>query len=264
MLKEKVTLDNQEIGYIHTRAYKRKYRCSFCDKGYKTSGLLLSHYKSVHQGKDHKKMGVTAVAMEQDDADKIYKEYLDITKKRSEKYLHDLKKVYKALKDGKKVIDVYKAFKDTGIREDRDRLPKLAIAQAHLKQVYFHKRENGAGVFTELRNSWTGRKADVELPITTFPDWRDKNGVVPERFWTIEERTVTTNVPIIPAHLMPTGKLNNYYILWEVDEWSPIATVSDPFLLRRVNDNTFIVLASWDLTDVEKIVLRGIREWERG
>ena len=96
--------------------------------------------------------------------------------------------------------------------------------------------------------------SDVRLPAETFPEWENESD---DQFASIKNRQSQTRVPIIPAHLMPKGKLENYYIMWEVSEWKKLAKAEDPFLLRRINANTFIVLAAWDLTEVEQIVMRG-------
>lgn len=193
--------------------------------------------------------------MEEDDAEKAYKDYLAITKTRKEKYLEDLKKVYYALKNGKKVIDIFAAFKNTGVTETGD--PKLAIAPANCKTILFKKESGGAGWFAHNNSGWRESNIDVRLPGNTFPEWKLINPKERSVAWNLERRDITTKVPIIPAHLMPPGDLSKYYILWEVDEWNEIAKVQDPFLLKRINVNTFLVLAAWDLTEVEQIVMRG-------
>src|SRR3990167_4980305 len=111
-------------------------------------------------------MDITTISMPEDEAEEIYKQYLEVVKTRKEKYLDDLKKVYHALKEGKKVIDIYEAFKKTGIKEDGN--PKLAISPANERQVMFHKENQGAGLFTE-QSRWINEKViDVRLPGQTF------------------------------------------------------------------------------------------------
>ena len=56
---------------------------------------------------------------------------------------------------------------------------------------------------------------------------------------------------------MPTGKLDNYYILFEVVQWDDVPVAADPYLLKRINANAFVVLAEWDVTVVEQAVMRG-------
>ena len=161
-------------------------------------------------------MDITTISMPEDEAEEIYKQYLEVVKTRKEKYLDDLKKVYHALKEGKKVIDIYEAFKKTGIKEDGN--PKLAISPANERQVMFHKENQGAGLFTE-QSRWINEKViDVRLPGQTFPEW--PTGKEGTNSWvSILNEDIVTNVPLVPAHLMPEGKLENYYILWEVKGW---------------------------------------------
>lgn len=196
-------------------------------------------------------MDIATISMPENDADEIYQTYLEAVKTRKEKYLEDLKKVYHALKNGKKVVDIFEAFKITGINEKNE--PKLAIAPANLKTVFFFKQSNGAGMFAKENSRWSRDSVgNVELPNATFGEhWAsdEKNNILNDN--------LQTNVPMVPAHLLPAGSLGNFHILWEVNEWLPIAKAVDPFLLKRINLNTFIVLAEWDLTEVEQIVMRG-------
>jgi hypothetical protein len=43
-------------------------------------------------------------------------------------------------------------------------------------------------------------------------------------------------------------------VLWEVEEWKRIPPV-DPALIRHVRGDLWAVLATWDLTDLERYVL---------
>ena len=147
-------------------------------------------------------MDVKTVSIPESEAEKIYKEYLAVVKVRKEKHLDDLKKVYKALKDGKKIIDIYDAFKNTGDGEDGN--PKLAIAQANKKEVQFNKEVRGGGIFSD--GGWKELVVDVRLPAETFPEWKDEKGEIAGANYEIEDRSVITKAPISPAHLMPRGK----------------------------------------------------------
>jgi hypothetical protein len=64
-------------------------------------------------------------------------------------------------------------------------------------------------------------------------------------------------VPHIPANLRPKFKLNNYHILFEVQNWEEYPV--DPFLLKRVVGNLFIVIAEWELTELEASLLGSMR-----
>jgi hypothetical protein len=209
-------------------------------------------------------MDVKTISMSKTEAEKAYKEYLALVKTRKEGYVEDLKKVYHALKEGRKVMDIYDAFKKTGVDENGD--PKLAICKADEKNVFFFKEDGGAGIFSNNTNR-DERVIDVRLPGNTFPRWKmmkNPNTDAVKRGWElrriIKRRRITTKVPIVPAHLMPKGNLSGYYLLWEVDEWKEEAAsvaAKDPFLLKRVNANTFIIFAAWDLTEVEQMVMKG-------
>jgi hypothetical protein len=60
-------------------------------------------------------------------------------------------------------------------------------------------------------------------------------------------------VPNVPPHLLPSVPLRNFWTLWE-PVWEPVAP-ADPFLLSWIDGDAFAVLAQWDLTPVEKLVL---------
>lgn len=71
-------------------------------------------------------------------------------------------------------------------------------------------------------------------------------------------------VPIVPPKHRPAGtsSLASYLVLWEVDDWQWAkvpAPPGDPALLRHVAGDIYAVLATWDLTELEKLVLSGRR-----
>ena len=58
----------------------------------------------------------------------------------------------------------------------------------------------------------------------------------------------------MPIHLRPKRGLANYHVLWEA-EWTP-SPPRDPFLLRRIGKaDLWLVVAQWDLTEVERAAL---------
>ena len=96
-------------------------------------------------------------------------------------------------------------------------------------------------------NTLSWRAGTFAFPITSFPlDWRGKerNG----------QSHHVAQVPIIPLHLRPKRGIENYHVLWEA-EWRPIPA-RDPYLLRRIGKaDLWLVVAQWDLTEVEKAAL---------
>lgn len=198
------------------------------------------------------------ITMDKEEAQKHYQEYLDATKVRKEKYVEELKNLYRHLSQGAKVLDIYEAFKVSGVNEEGE--PKLAIAPASWKKITFKKQSLGAGYFGQ--DQWSGGKSEsVSLPSGTFPDWKMEAAPTeynPDRKEIVRE-AIQTKVPIVPAVLLPDSlSLNGYYILFEVDKWNEVPVALDPYLLKRINANAFVVLGEWDVTDVELSVMRGL------
>lgn len=206
--------------------------------------------------------GVSVLDIGEEDAEKSYKDYLEAVKGRKEKYLEDLKKVYYNLKQGRKVIDVFKAMETAGVNEKGE--PRLAISRAGFAHVVFRKQAVGSGTFgSNFNESWGGFEGlaseQVILPSGTFPNWEmKKDSEGKSSTWDILKDKIKTKVPVIPAHLLPNGKLESYYLLWEAKEWDELPQTKDPFLLRRLSSNLFVVLAEWELTAIEQAVIRGL------
>ena len=201
--------------------------------------------------------------MKDDEAAEHYKEYAEQIKARGDKaeqYLKDLKTAYLHMSKGRKVLDIYEVFKNSGVNENGE--PLLAIAPADVSSIIFEKQPMGSGTFTEHSRWSKASKSDVHLPSNTFPTWKEEENGRVKSFGPGSERSnIEAKVPVVPAHILPDGKLDNYYILFEVKEWSEPQKASfqkgDPYLLKRINNNAFAVLAEWDVTDVEAAILRG-------
>lgn len=70
-------------------------------------------------------------------------------------------------------------------------------------------------------------------------------------------------VPIVPPkHRPPRDAFGRRLVLWEVADWE-LAQVprppGDPALLRPIGGDIYAVEATWDLTELEKLVLSGRR-----
>ena len=208
-------------------------------------------------------MKAPTIQIEKGKAKEIYNEYLEAVKTRKEQYIKDLKQVYYHLSKGEKILDIYEVFKQSGVNEDGE--PKLGIVRADASKCVFHKQSLGAGRFSESidwRDKEIPARFDVILPSNTFPEWKTQEQSPDVENWDfhpIIRRNIQTKTPICPPHLLPEGKLDNYYILFEVDKWNEMPVAKDPFLLKRINSNAFIVLAEWELTEVEQAVIRGLQ-----
>ncbi len=71
-------------------------------------------------------------------------------------------------------------------------------------------------------------------------------------------------VPVVPPKHRPAraSTLDSCLVLWEAQNWtwrSVPAPPGDPALLRHVGGDIYAVIATWDLTDLERLVLAGRR-----
>ena len=198
--------------------------------------------------------GVKEFNIPKEKALKAWKEYLELLKNRDDEGAKVLKEAYYHASKGRKIIDIYQAMQNAGV--NKDGWPQLAICRADGKEGMFRRRAKGAGLFhhEHLRRWDTGTRFSVLLPEGCFMD-------LPVDEWNREKDQRYATIPTIPAKYYPKGKLEKYYILWEVEEWYeksqiPVPPI-DPFLLKRLSPNLFVVLAEWDLTPLERAVIKG-------
>ena len=151
------------------------------------------------------------------------------------------------LKKGKKVIDLYRVFKQ--VASDHIGRPKLALANAAWKWCHY-RRERNMVTFRGDSNFGYGRSGlvnEFKVPPAFMA------GPVPDVGKQITGRAV---VPMIPANLLPASPLREFHILFEA-EWQDVPV--DPILLQNIKgtNNLFVVLAHWNLTETERSVLAG-------
>lgn len=149
--------------------------------------------------------------------------------------------IYKRIAQGKTVIRALESIRVAGLGADG--LPKLAISRADMTLAYVVSHSNQA-VFSPDQ-SYYERRNESRTKIIRVP-W--EGFATPKGRWTFEAQ-----VPIIPVHLRPRRGIENYHILWEA-EWTKRYPV-DPYLLRRFGGDAWLVVAAWDLTEVERAVM---------
>ena len=147
---------------------------------------------------------------------------------------------YQKLAQGRLVIKALESIATAGA--DEMGLPKLAIARADAKVCRLSMYGNGGALMTTgTSRSPRNTSTRFEFATGTFPDrasWKSAESVVPQP----------------PLHLRPKHALQNYHVMYEAI-WRK-APPSDPFLLRRLGrGDLWLVLAMWDLTEVEKAAL---------
>ena len=203
-------------------------------------------------------MNVESFVMSKEEAKKLWKEYVEACKENPEdKFLQDMKQVYNQLSCGRKVVDINTIFQRSGLTFNGE--PRLAIALATEKKVRCTYSKDGTVKFLNLdayntrwgNNCVFAKDIDIKGIFPKIPEEKL------DRF--NSDIVLETIVPKIPASIRPKGQLENYYVLWEVEKWKLVPPI-DPYLLRRINDNMFVVVAGWNLTELERAVMKG-RVW---
>jgi hypothetical protein len=148
------------------------------------------------------------------------------------------------------VISLSRAFDIAGFHANG--LPKLAIVRADANRCFVDvndRNTQGARImFTD--KEWSRNRGALVGSHHVVVDTTVSREVTKGRRW-----RGSTIVPLIPPRHRPKrGRIGNFHILWEVDEWTP-APPRDPALLRHIRGDLWSVLAVWDLTDLERLVL---------
>jgi len=200
-------------------------------------------------------------------ADELYEECRQILKQNTlmqkNQMLNDMRSIYNQLRRGNKIIDVWEAVKKAGSLEDGN--PKLALIPADQPICIFRKDSNGSGAYGYFgkRREWEQDFVVAnQMPNNTFGHWKtiDANDTTNRYVHGIVDRFVKCPTPVIPPKfllLIPKNHgLGNYHILWEVEKWERIPP-RDPMLLKQLTPNMFALLAHWNLTKLERAIIRG-------
>jgi hypothetical protein len=154
---------------------------------------------------------------------------------------------YRAAARGLPVISLARTIAAGGFHPDG--LPRLAVLNADATECF--ARWDGTDLVFADRDDWyVNQGALVNRHSVRVPVAGDD--MPPKRArW-----RGTTIVPIVPPRHRPRtrARLGRRYILWEVEEWTR-QPPRDPALLRHIRGDLWAVLATWDLTDLERTVL---------
>jgi hypothetical protein len=194
---------------------------------------------------------ITAPAHEAREKASAYRAQL---RKRNDPEYSAAAEAYELLAQGKKLIDVGVAIREGGF--DEKMRPKLAIARADRLQVEFiWAGDRDRAVFDT--NAPAGRDHPQLREAVNF---NRRHGRHSDGGWGLTVHGFSL-VPMVPADVRPNVNLKDCHILWEVDQWADerigAKPPTDPYLLRRLRGELFVVLAEWDLTDLEKYVMAG-------
>lgn len=205
------------------------------------------------KGEDMK--GVKPIEMEQKAAQEAWKEYRDATIKGGfVKEYYELKNLYRQLAKGRKIIDIRECIKQAGLNLKNE--PRLAIASLGYDKEIRVQRRMRAGQFAIMDFISSGRHWDkfsrIRFAPPYLPEWKMPLTDQEKTLYDLPE--LTARIPIVPPRFMPKVKdLRPYFVLWEVKDWH--AKPKDPFLLKKIGENSFVVLGAWDLTPLERMFL---------
>src|SRR5688500_12154741 len=157
------------------------------------------------------------------EATEKWREYTSASKIYRDPQYIDLRKIYNQVKQGRKVIDIFKVIQKGGISNKTH--PRLAIAQIKTKILFCEYYDTGTVVFINRKNKWNNNQAgkfqersDVRLP-ACLPTFDRKRNLNNNPWGYTDTFHLSAPVPPIPPSLMPKKVTGDYYILWEVDEW---------------------------------------------
>lgn len=172
---------------------------------------------------------------------------------------------YQALAEGTPLISLTEAIRAGGF-DDKMR-PRLAVARADRRQVHFFwpMRGTQARFSSNLNAAWGRQWPSLVLTV----DMGREHGYQEVTRWS-GQRPVPRDVegfalvPLVPADVRPAGDLKGHLVLWEVEQWADrrigAAPDRDPYLLSHLGGDLYAVVAEWELTELERLVMAGRRD----
>jgi hypothetical protein len=161
-----------------------------------------------------------------------------------------IKAGYRAAARGLPVVRLTRCIQNGGFFDNG--LPRIAVVRADATECW-----------VQVSHAWHGRPWSF---IFGDEDRADNRGALvgkhtlrvsvpgPDQVTNAVYRA-NTIVPIIPPRHRPRRhRIRGFHILWEVEQWRRVAP-KDPALLRHIRGDLWSVVATWDLTDLERAVL---------
>jgi len=157
----------------------------------------------------------------------------------------EMRRMYKAASKGKPIIDVAAAWKSTGLKTTPEGgYPRLALAKGDWTECHFRRSMRW---FASFQYDWRRHSKEnfISIPDDTW-DWNR-----------VSTNDAMAPVPFMPPSVRPRRWLSTYHILFEVENWTQYP--ADPFLLKHITGWLFVVEAEWELTELERSLLQGLR-----
>jgi hypothetical protein len=146
----------------------------------------------------------------------------------------DLRAAYREMSFGNRVLCLPSAIQKAGFNDQG--LPLIAVAKSDWEWSVYES-DRAKMTFRPDRFS----KKRIELATPLLGEGR-------------RYKAARALVPPVPPRFRPEN-LGDYYTLFEA-VWQP-SPPTDPMLLRQISTTMFVVVAQWDLTQLERAVLEG-------
>lgn len=200
-------------------------------------------------------MNVATITMDPQEARERLRHYRTGIHRKADAEWERAAVAYEQLAEGTPLIVLSQAIQDAPF--DAKGRPLLAVARADRRQVRVTFESGRAFYDTLSPNYSTWRTRSLRTARERFPDL--SLPITLNRDITAAS-TGFALVPMVPPNVLGRRALNEHFILWDVQMWadSRIGATPDidPYLLQRVADDLFAVVGEWDLTDVERAVMR--------
>jgi hypothetical protein len=198
-------------------------------------------------------METTAVAFDRSEARALFREY--------RKHLHwsapidhEIRRTYQFIAQGRVVIRALESVKAAGLNTEGEGVgfPRLALTRADATTCVCTMGWRGSCTMTpDDTRSRTRWRDGAQLNWRNVMSWPDGTFTINRN---VRSSRAQAFVPTPPLHLRPKRGLANYHVLFEA-EWTK-GPPDDPMLLRRIGrGDLWLVVASWNLTAVEKAAL---------
>jgi hypothetical protein len=206
-------------------------------------------------------MNVDLVAMDREQALEQLRPYRAALHRGVDAEYQEVALGLEALAEGTPLLSVQRAIRDGGF--DELMRPRLAIARADRRQLRFTWESDSTRATFSTRTTWRGASSPSlshEVDLERVHGRRDPE--LGGRWFRLEAYALVPMVPPeVAAKVHGRSSLARYHILWEVDHWSetPLGAQPprDPYLLRRIGHDLWAVVAEWELTELERLVMAG-------
>ena len=209
-------------------------------------------------------MNVSTITVGEEEAKQMLAEYRAL----GDRATDEDKLVQKAMLEasrGHALIDIARAIPAAGA--DHLGRPHIAIARADDPEIVVWRGSHYYGDAGWIKG--TGdldmRPSDVLSTAARSRLFNFERGELEE--WAPMTERWFALTPSIPAALRPRGALSRYHILWEA-EWRAKSQLPrpprDPALLRHIVGTLYAVLAVWDLSEIEQLVLGMVAAEKQG